>query len=96
MSEHTSFKSVAIICGGGPAPGINAVISSVAKIFLKAGYRVIGVHEGYKGIFSDNPQIKEFNFDHADRIFSRGGSTLIMGINQKMPNSISGSLLIIM
>ena len=58
MSEPTSFKSVAIICGGGPAPGINAVISSVAKIFLKAGYRVIGVHEGYKGIFSDSPQIK--------------------------------------
>ncbi len=79
MSEHIPFKSVAIICGGGPAPGINAVISSVAKIFLKAGYRVIGVHEGYKGIFSEDPQIKEFNFDHADRIFSRGGSTLIMG-----------------
>ncbi len=79
MRESTPFKSVAIICGGGPAPGINAVISSVAKIFLKDGYRVIGVHEGYKGIFSTHPQIKEFNFDHADRIFSRGGSTLIMG-----------------
>jgi len=71
-------KSIAIICGGGPAPGINTVISSVAKIFLKDGFRVIGVHEGYKGIFSANPQIKEFDFDHADRIFSRGGSTLIM------------------
>jgi ATP-dependent phosphofructokinase / diphosphate-dependent phosphofructokinase len=82
MNEHTPFKSVAIICGGGPAPGINAVISSVAKIFLKSGYRVIGVHEGYKGIFSDSPQIKEFNFDHADRIFSRGGSTLIMSRNK--------------
>lgn len=79
MSSPAAFKSVAIICGGGPAPGINAVISSVAKIFLKDGYRVIGVHEGYKGIFSNDPQIKEFNFDHADRIFSRGGSTLIMG-----------------
>jgi len=26
-------KSIAIICGGGPAPGINTVISTVAKIF---------------------------------------------------------------
>ncbi|QWX85667.1 6-phosphofructokinase [Cellulophaga sp. HaHaR_3_176] len=71
-------KSILIICGGGPAPGINAVISTVAKIFLKDGYRVIGLHEGFKGLFSEEPKIKEFNFDHADRIFSRGGSTLVM------------------
>ncbi|SHJ88108.1 6-phosphofructokinase [Pseudozobellia thermophila] len=73
-----SKKSILIICGGGPAPGINAVISTVAKIFLKDGYRVLGLHEGFKGIFSERPQIKEFDFAHADRIFSRGGSTLIM------------------
>ncbi|MBM1105762.1 6-phosphofructokinase [Aurantibacter crassamenti] len=73
-----STKSILIICGGGPAPGINAVISTVAKIFLKDGYRVLGLHEGFKGIFSLEPQIKEFDFAHADRIFSRGGSTLIM------------------
>lgn len=72
------IKTVAIICGGGPAPGINTVISAVAKIFLKDGYRVVGVHEGYKGLLSAEPDIKEFDFDHADRIFSRGGSTLIM------------------
>ncbi|WP_297706090.1 6-phosphofructokinase [uncultured Eudoraea sp.] len=71
-------KSILIICGGGPAPGINSVISTVAKAFLKDGYRVLGLHEGFKGIFSENPDIKEFDFDHADRIFSRGGSTLIM------------------
>jgi len=71
-------KSILIICGGGPAPGINSVISTVAKAFLKDGYRVLGLHEGFKGIFSENPDLKEFDFDHADRIFSRGGSTLIM------------------
>ena len=71
-------KSILILCGGGPAPGINSVISTVAKAFLKDGYRVLGLHEGFKGIFSDNPEIKEFDFFHADRIFSRGGSTLIM------------------
>ena len=74
----TNGKSILIICGGGPAPGINSVISTVAKVFLKEGYRVLGLHEGFKGIFSENLEIKEFDFDHADRIFSRGGSTLIM------------------
>lgn len=70
--------SVIIICGGGPAPGINTVIATVAKAFLGDGYRVLGIHHGYQGLFSDNPEIKEFDFEHADRIFSRGGSTLIM------------------
>ena len=71
-------KSVAIICAGGPAPGINTVVSTVAKVFLKDDYRVLGVHHGYQGLFSEESQIKEFDFAHADRIFSRGGSTLIM------------------
>ena len=43
-------ESVAILCGGGPAPGINSVISSVAMVFLKSGYKVLGIHEGYKGL----------------------------------------------
>ncbi len=76
MSERK--KSVLILCGGGPAPGINSVISTVAKVFLKDNYRVIGIHEGFKGLFSEEPELKEFDFFHADRIFSRGGSTLIM------------------
>lgn len=71
-------KSIIILCGGGPAPGINAVISSVTKSFLQDGFRVLGVHKGFKALFSEDPQIKEMDFDHADRIFSRGGSTLIM------------------
>ncbi|MBU2927963.1 6-phosphofructokinase [Winogradskyella psychrotolerans] len=71
-------KSIAIICGGGPAPGINTVISTLAKTFMKDGYEVIGVHHGYQGLLSDTPEVKIFDFHHADRIFSRGGSTLIM------------------
>ena len=71
-------KAIAIICGGGPAPGINTVISTLSKTFLKDGYKVIGVHHGYKGLLSENPATKVFNYKRADRIYSRGGSTLIM------------------
>ncbi|WP_089382716.1 6-phosphofructokinase [Lutibacter agarilyticus] len=71
-------KSIAIICGGGPAPGINTVISTLAKTFLKDGYNVLGVHHGYKGLFSENPSVKSFDYQSADRIFSLGGSTLTM------------------
>jgi len=71
-------ESVAILCGGGPAPGINSVISSVALVFLKSGYRVIGIHEGYKGLFADNPTLQEIDFTFADDIHKRGGSALQM------------------
>lgn len=71
-------ESIAILCGGGPAPGINAVISTLIKIFIKDGYRVIGIHDGYKTIFTDTPNIVDLNFDYADKIFSTGGSSLKM------------------
>ncbi len=71
-------ESIAILCGGGPAPGINSVISSVAKAFLESGYRVIGIHEGYKGLFSPEPNIQDIDFKLADDIHKRGGSALIM------------------
>lgn len=73
-----NHPSIAIVCGGGPAPGINTVVSTVAKTFLKSGYRVLGVHGGYKGILSRDPKMIDFDFAYADRIFSRGGSTLVM------------------
>lgn len=70
--------SIAILAGGGPAPGINAVISSVAKVFLKDGYRVIGLHEGYKTLFNGKPNMIDIDFGLADKIHNQGGSILSM------------------
>jgi ATP-dependent phosphofructokinase / diphosphate-dependent phosphofructokinase len=70
--------SITILCGGGPAPGINTVISTVAKTFLKSGYRVLGLHGGYKSLFAENPEILEFDFTFADDIQKQGGSALRM------------------
>ncbi len=71
-------KTIAILCAGGPAPGINTVISTIAKVFLKDGYRVLGVHEGYKNLFNGKAEVVNIDFEYADRIFPRGGSTLTM------------------
>ena len=71
-------ESIAILCGGGPAPGINSVISSVALVFLKSGYRVLGIHDGYKGLFEAEPHVQEIDFTFADDIHQRGGSALKM------------------
>ncbi|MGB0837231.1 MAG: 6-phosphofructokinase [Flavobacteriaceae bacterium] len=82
-------ETVLIICGGGPAPGINTVISTVAKSFLKADYRVIGLHNGYEGLFLNEPDIVNIDYKMADRIFSRGGSALIMSRFKPRENQMS-------
>jgi ATP-dependent phosphofructokinase / diphosphate-dependent phosphofructokinase len=71
-------ESIAILCAGGPAPGINTVISAVTKIFRNNGYNVIGIHGGYKSLFADEPEYEFLDFEYADNIFSRGGSSLRM------------------
>jgi len=71
-------ESIAILCGGGPAPGINAVISSISRVFLKSGYRVIGIHNGFKGLFSESRNVEEIDYKFADRIHNIGGSALKM------------------
>ena len=70
--------AIAILCAGGPAPGINTVIGSVTKVFLNAGYRVLGINEGYKTLFNGETKFEELDFTFADTVFSRGGSALQM------------------
>ncbi|MDY5824772.1 MAG: 6-phosphofructokinase, partial [Candidatus Coprenecus sp.] len=71
-------QSIVILAGGGPAPGINTVVGSISKVFISKGFRVLGLHEGYKPLFSKNPNYTEIDFSLADTIFNRGGSYLMM------------------
>ncbi len=70
--------AIIILCGGGPAPGMNSVSMSITKTFLARGFRVIGLNGGYSGLFSKNPRIEDLDFDKADYYFNRGGSYLEM------------------
>lgn len=72
------MKSIAILTGGGPAPGMNTVVASVAKTFLRDGFRVIGLHGGYSALFTEQPRMTEIDFLLADEIFNKGGSLLKM------------------
>jgi ATP-dependent phosphofructokinase / diphosphate-dependent phosphofructokinase len=45
-----SFKRVAILFAGGPAPSANAVISAAAASFLRADVEVIGIKHGYSSL----------------------------------------------
>jgi ATP-dependent phosphofructokinase / diphosphate-dependent phosphofructokinase len=78
MKTEAMKDSVAILCAGGPAPGINTVVSTVTKIFLQNGYSVLGINGGYKSLFAAEPSYDYLDFEFADQIYSRGGSALKM------------------
>ncbi len=72
------MKSIAILTGGGPAPGMNTVVASVAKTFLRDGFRVIGLSGGFSALFTNEPRMRDIDFALADEIFNKGGSILKM------------------
>ncbi|MEC7564146.1 MAG: 6-phosphofructokinase [Planctomycetota bacterium] len=51
MPENT-FRRIAILFAGGPAPAANAVISSAAVSFLQSGSEVIGIKHGYSALMN--------------------------------------------
>ncbi len=57
MSQNPVLKKVAILFGGGPAPGANAVISSAAYTFLNAGIEVIGIKHGYSKLIDFQAEV---------------------------------------
>jgi len=87
-------EAIAILAGGGPAPGINTVIGTIAKVFLKDGFRVIGIHEGYKTIFTDHVKMQDFDFEMADKIKDQGGSALVMSRHKPKDEEFNDSFFV--
>ena len=70
-------ESLAILVGGGPAPGINGVIASAAMEAFKCGLRAVGIYDGYRDLAAGRtPQTLELTFDQVSRIHTSGGSIL--------------------
>jgi 6-phosphofructokinase 1 len=70
-------QTLAILVGGGPAPGINGVIASATIEAINSGLRVIGLYDGYRHIAEgDISQTVELTIDDVARLHSTGGSHL--------------------
>jgi ATP-dependent phosphofructokinase / diphosphate-dependent phosphofructokinase len=69
--------TIAILVGGGPAPGINGVISAATLRCLEEGSKVVGVEQGFKWIMQgDMSRVMPLTHEHVSRIHFRGGSIL--------------------
>lgn len=70
-------ETLAILVGGGPAPGINGVIAAAAMEGLKCGLRTVGIYDGYRDLAAGRePKTIELTFDDVSRIHTSGGSIL--------------------
>ncbi len=70
-------ETLAILVGGGPAPGINSVIASAAIEAINCGLRVLGLRDGFRGLVNgDISHAAELRLDEISRIHFSGGSIL--------------------
>jgi 6-phosphofructokinase len=84
MASSASRGRLAIVVGGGPAPGINGVISSVTIEAINRGLEVIGIRDGFKYLVSgDTTHIRSLAVPDVAPHFNRGGS--ILGTSRTNP-----------
>ena len=70
-------NKLAILVGGGPAPGINAVIGAATIRARLEGIDVIGIRDGFEWIMQgDIDHVMPLSIDAVSRIHFRGGSHL--------------------
>ncbi|HKP84724.1 MAG TPA: diphosphate--fructose-6-phosphate 1-phosphotransferase [Blastocatellia bacterium] len=68
---------LAILVGGGPAPGINAVISAATIEAINEGFEVMGVQDGFKWLMRRDPsKVRPLKVEDVSRIHLDGGSIL--------------------
>jgi 6-phosphofructokinase len=80
----TQRRTLAILVGGGPAPGINSVIGAATIRARLEGLEVIGIRDGFEWIMrGDVGHVTPLDIDGVSRIHFRGGSHI--GISRANP-----------
>ncbi len=92
--EHATqhqHEKVAILVGGGPAPGINSVIGAATIYSVLQGAQVIGIQDGFKWLIEgDIRNVRPLRIDEVSRIHFQGGSCL--GTSRANPTTDQGQL----
>jgi len=65
---------IGVLTSGGDAPGMNAAARAVTKAAIEAGYDVLGIREGYKGLIEGDMQLLDKS--NVDHVISKGGTFL--------------------
>jgi 6-phosphofructokinase len=82
---------LAVLVGGGPAPGINGVISAATIEGINQGFEVIGCQDGYKWLAQgDTGHCSKLSIDRVKGVHLRGGS--ILGTSRTNPTKSETSM----
>jgi len=81
-------KSVGILTGGGDCPGLNAVIRAVVRRADAAGWDVVAVREGWRGLVE--PIFEDLGPQQVSGILPRGGT--IIGTSRTNPFKLDGGV----
>jgi 6-phosphofructokinase 1 len=81
-------KSVGILTGGGDCPGLNAVIRAVVRRADAAGWGVVAVREGWRGLVE--PIFEDLGPSQVSGILPRGGT--IIGTSRTNPFKLEGGV----
>lgn len=69
---------IAIVCGGGPAPGINSVISGIVNEATRHGWDVLGIYDGFSRLARGEKNYVRLEPKDISRIHLTGGCILKM------------------
>jgi 6-phosphofructokinase 1 len=81
-------KSLGILTGGGDCPGLNAVIRAVVRRADSAGWDVVAVREGWRGLVE--PIFEDLGPLQVSGILPRGGT--IIGTSRTNPFKVEGAV----
>lgn len=79
MNESMTIKRIALLTGGGDAPGLNAVIRSATRTaILQEGWEVLGIRYGFEGLLAtDDPEsVMPLSWENTSGLLYRGGTIL--------------------
>lgn len=69
-----TIRSIAVLCSGGDAPGMNAALRAVVRAGISHGLKIYGVKKGYAGLIRG--QWDEMDRKSVANIILRGGTLL--------------------
>src|SRR5437867_2938820 len=91
MANGLNKGRLAILVGGGPAPGINGVISAATIEGINQGYKVIGLRDGYKWVAQgDTEHTIRLTINGVKGIHLLGGS--VLGTSRTNPTKSETSM----
>ena len=71
------IKKIAIMTGGGDCPGLNAVVRAATITAInKYGLEVVGIKNGYRGMYLGESQMINLTCDNVSEIIDKGGTIL--------------------